>query len=271
MSAGADVRPNTGIDLAGHRAVVTGAASGLGRSFAYALSRAGAAVACLDRDPATDTADAIREWGGDAISLTADVADEHSMRNAAREVGALGPPHILVNNAGVTSLPGRLLDVELSEWDRVLSVNLRGLFVCTRAMMPGLLATKAASIINIASFIGLVGVYPGFPVTALPYATSKAGIAGFTRQLAVEYARDGVRVNAIAPGWHGGTNLGRARRLTATEGDIARFEGFLAGAIPMGHRGKPDDLAGLLVYLASDLSRYVTGQVFAHDGGLTAA
>src|SRR5436305_9197827 len=108
-------------------------------------------------------------------------------------------------------------------------------------------------------------VCPGFPMASLPYSTTKSGLIGLTRQLAIEYAKDGVRVNAIAPGWHAGTNLGQARRAIATETETAQFENYLASLIPLGSRGTPDDLANLVVYLASNASRYVTGQVFAHD------
>ena len=151
---------------------------------------------------------------------------------------------VLINNAGVASVPGRLLDVPIAEWDRVVAVNLRGPFLCARALLPLMLESEHASIINISSFLGLVGTYPGFPITAMPYSASKAGIVGFTRQLAMEYAREGLRVNAIAPGWHGGTNLGRARRAVATNAETARFEDYLKTSIPMGHRATPTISAG---------------------------
>ncbi|MPZ55166.1 MAG: SDR family oxidoreductase, partial [Rhizobiales bacterium] len=126
------------------------------------------------------------------------------------------------------------------------------------------------SVINLSSYLGLVGAYPGFPVTAIQYGTTKAGVIGFTRQLAMEYAADGLRANVIAPGWHFGTNLGKARRAVATAEELASFEAYAKASIPMGRFGTPEDLSGLIIYLASDASRYVTGQVFAHDGGITA-
>jgi len=261
-------------DLTGKTALVTGAASGLGLQFAIALSNAGACVICADKDEAgAQQAEArLKACGCEALAITVDVADEASVADMARRAtGWSGAVHILVNNAGIASRPGRLLDVSLADWDRVLSVNLRSLFICTRALMPTLLANPTASVINIGSFLGMVGVYPQFPVTALPYSASKAGAIGFTKQLAMEYARENVRVNCIAPGWHGGTALGRERRASATPQDLQRFEDYLLKSIPMGRRGEPEELSGLIVYLASDASRYVTGQVFAHDGGVTAA
>ena len=128
----------------------------------------------------------------------------------------------------------------------------------------------SGSIINIASVAGLVGYYPGAARLCVNYAASKAGVIGLTRQAAIEYARDGIRVNAIAPGWHGGTRLGGARLAALSPDELARLEKMINDRIPMGHRGVPDDLVGLTIYLASSASSYVTGQVIAHDGGWSA-
>jgi NAD(P)-dependent dehydrogenase (short-subunit alcohol dehydrogenase family) len=124
-----------------------------------------------------------------------------------------------------------------------------------------------ASIVNIASIIGMVGYYPSFPSAGSNYAASKGGVAGFTRQLAAEYARDGLRANAIAPGWHEGTRLGGERRAQSSPETLARFDAAIFARTPMGRKGTTDELEGLIVYLASDASRFVTGQVFGHDGG----
>ena len=148
--------------------------------------------------------------------------------------------------------------------------NLRGVFLTTRKalqlMLPG-----PGSIINIASVAALRGYYPGFVSLQVNYSTAKAGVIGFTRQVAAEYAKEKIRVNAIAPGWHGGTALAAERRAVSTPEQMAQFEKALHERIPMKHRGVPDDLVGLAVYLASDASHYVTGQVIAHDGGWDAA
>ena len=259
-------------ELTDRVALITGAGSGLGQAFALAFAEQGAHVICAGIDQAVEeTAAAIAKRGGKALALTVDVADEHSVAALARGIEQkVGRLDILVNNAGIAIAPGRLLDIAAKDWDRVIAVNLRGVFLCSKAMLPMLLKSKDASIINLSSYLGKVGLYPGFAITAIPYAASKGGVDGFTRQLAIEYARDGIRVNAIAPGWHGETQLGRERRATATAEDIARFENFLKEEIPMGYRATPDDLTGLAIYLASGASRYVTGQVIAHDGGLTA-
>ena len=255
-------------DLTGRTALVTGAGGGLGRAFAVALSRQGAAVWCVDLDGAL-AAKTAAMIGGTLYART-DIADPASVSALAAEVADRTPDlHILINNAGIATLPARLPDVTLEDWDRAVSVNLRGLFLATRAILPLILGRAGASIVNISSYLGLVGAYPGFPLTSIAYGATKAGVIGFTRQLAAEYAATGMRVNAIAPGWHGGTRLGRARRATATQADLDQFESYINDTVPMGHRGVPEDMDGLVVYLASDASRYMTGQVLAHDGGLT--
>jgi NAD(P)-dependent dehydrogenase (short-subunit alcohol dehydrogenase family) len=124
-----------------------------------------------------------------------------------------------------------------------------------------------ASMINIASIVGMAGYYPSFPGAGCNYAASKAGVVGFTRQVAAEYASDALRANAIAPGWHEGTRLGAERRAVASPEAIARFDAAILGRTPLGRKGQPEELEGLVVYLASDASSFVTGQVFVHDGG----
>jgi NAD(P)-dependent dehydrogenase (short-subunit alcohol dehydrogenase family) len=149
-----------------------------------------------------------------------------------------------------------------------MAVNLRGVFMTTRKalklMLPG-----PGSIINISSIAGLRGYFPGFASMSVSYSTSKAGVAGFTRQVAAEYAKEKIRVNAIAPGWHGGTRLGVRTRSGMSEAQVAKFEADIVAGTPMGRRGTPEELAGLCVYLSSDASSFVTGQVIAHDGGWT--
>jgi NAD(P)-dependent dehydrogenase (short-subunit alcohol dehydrogenase family) len=261
-------------EVKGRTAVITGASSGLGRAFALALAEAGAQVTCVDRDAPglAQTIELAKAQGASMTSIVADVAVEPDVDAMIARVAERSEIiDILINNAGIATPPGRTHEISVSDWDRALVVNLRSMFLVTRAVLPFMLRSRSGSIVNLSSFIGLVGAYPGFPVTAIPYATSKAGVVGFTRQIAIEYAADGIRVNAIAPGWHGGTNLGRERRATATREDGEKFEAFINKSVPMARRGTPEDLCGLVLYLTSDASLYMTGQVFAHDGGITAA
>lgn len=255
-------------------AIVTGGGSGLGRMFALALAQAGARVGCveLDAERGEETISLIREAGGNADFYPTDVGDEASVNAAVSGFLAdAGGCDILINNAGISTVPARAHEIAVADWDRLMRINMRGAFLMARAVLPAMLSARRGSIINIASVIGLVGVYPDFPVISAAYASSKAGIAGFTKQLAMEYAKDGIRVNAIAPGWHGGTHLAREYRAVATPQVIARFEEHIQSSVPMGRRGNMQELSGLVLYLASDASTYVTGQVIAHDGGLTAS
>jgi NAD(P)-dependent dehydrogenase (short-subunit alcohol dehydrogenase family) len=260
-------------DLKGRVALVTGAGYGLGRAFAGTLAEAGAHVICADRDAgnAEATATAIAERQLKASSVHVDVADEAAvgrmMADADAEFGRLD---ILVNNAGIATIPMRTHEMPVADFDRLIAINLRGVFLCTRAALPIMLRQRRGVIVNISSIIGLGGFYPDFAAVGVNYAAAKAGVIGLTRQVAVEYAKDGIRCNAIAPGWHGGTALGAERRGKMTEEDIAKFEHAIAAGVPMGHRADKDAMAGLILYLASDASAYVTGQVMAHDGGWTA-
>jgi 3-oxoacyl-[acyl-carrier protein] reductase len=192
-----------------------------------------------------------------------DVTDEASLADLAKRF-ADSALDVLVNNAGIASGFARVHELPSDAWRRVLSVNLDGVFFCTKALLPAMLAQGRGSIINISSVVGLYGAAPDI-LSRAHYAASKAGVVGFTKQLAVEYATDGIRANAIAPGWHSGTRLGGdvpdgGRHLTARVTELT----------PMKRTADPEELAGLIIYLASDASRFVTGQVIAHDGGWTA-
>jgi NAD(P)-dependent dehydrogenase (short-subunit alcohol dehydrogenase family) len=259
--------------LDGKIAVVTGAGNGLGRSFALGLASFGAHVVCADRnlDGADETASLAKQSRLAAEALRVDVADEASVDGMWQAIeAAFGRIDILINNAGIATNSWRTHEFPVADWDRLMAINLRGVFLTTRKglslMLPG-----PGSIINIASIAGLRGYWPGFPSLAVNYSAAKAGVIGFTRQVAAEYAADKIRVNAIAPGWHGGTALGAERRAATGPEAVEKFEQAIHARIPMKHRGKPEDLVGLVVYLASDASHYLTGQVIAHDGGWDAA
>ncbi len=254
----------------GKVAVVTGAGNGIGRSFSLGLAAFGATIFCADRNlpGADETASLVKQSQGKAAPVEVDVADEASVSAMWDMVEAeFGRADILINNAGIATPAKRTHEFSIADWDRLMAVNLRGVFLCTQHALAMMLKQGGGSIINISSIAGLKGFYPDMPGLAVNYSTAKAGVVGFTRQVAAEYARDQIRVNAIAPGWHGGTALGAERRAISSKEELEAFEKAIHSRIPMGHRGVPDDLIGLAVYLASDASHYLTGQVIAHDGG----
>jgi len=255
--------------LDGKITVVTGAGSRLGRSFALGLASFGATVVCTDRnlDGAEETVALAKQSRLQAEAFYNDVADQASVDDVWQKIeNSYGRVDILVNNAGISTAKARTHEFDITEWDNVLAVNLRGVFLTTRKalalMLPG-----PGSIINIASVAALRGFWPGFPVLSVNYAAAKAGVIGFTRQVAAEYAKEKIRVNAIAPGWHDGTALAAEWRASQSPERREQTRNAVIDRIAMGHRGESDDLVGLVVYLASDASRYVTGQVMVHDGG----
>lgn len=257
-------------DLTGRMAVVTGAAAGFGARIAEVLAAAGAAVVCADLngDGAAIVAERLRARGWQARSAQCDVASVDSVAALGREL-ANESIDILVNNAGIVSPAKRLHELPEGEWDRVLGVNLKGTYLCSSTFLPGMMK-RGGSIINLASVLGLRGFYPGFPVVAANYFASKAGIVGLTKQIAAEYARDGVRANVICPAFHEGTDLGKEWRALRSAEQAEGMVQAINARTPLGRMGKPEELDALVLYLASDASSYVTGQVFAHDGGWSA-
>lgn len=241
-------------------ALVTGAGQGNGAAIALALAREGAAVIATDIDTATagHTAEAIRAAGGTAYAHRLDVADMGACRALAAEIAAgIGAVSVLVNNAGIC--PRHSIDSPELEtlWDRAMDVNLRGALNVSVAFLGQLRATRGA-IVNIASIASFVSTG-----TSVSYPASKAGLRSLTQAMAHELARDGVRVNAIAPGTI-------ATAMTeATRNDPARAARFLE-RIPMGRFGEPEELAGPVVFLASSMASYVTGATLVVDGGYLA-
>ncbi len=271
MTAG-EVGITSAFDLTGKTALVTGAANGFGARFAEVLAAAGARIVCVDLDGegAARVADRLNSDGRDARAICCNVSSSDSVDRMAAELRD-DRIEVLVNNAGIVTRARRIHEISEDEWDRALSVNLKGTFLCTKAILPLMLAAGGGSIVNLASVLGLRGYYPGFAAVAANYFASKAGIVGFTKQLAVEYARDGIRANAICPAFHEGTALGLEWRPLRTAAQAAALAEAIDQRTPLGRKGRPEELDGLILYLAGDASSYVTGQVFAQDGGWTAA
>jgi NAD(P)-dependent dehydrogenase (short-subunit alcohol dehydrogenase family) len=241
-------------------AVVTGAGSGLGRATAHRLADEGAAVATLDvaADAAEKTAAEIGERDGTARAYAVDVTDPWATKAAVAAVaGDLGRPQMLVNSAGIGGF-AHTHDETYERWSAIIGVNLTGTFLMCQATLPYLLDGGGA-IVNIASNAGLMGQ----PYSAA-YCASKGGVVNLTRALAVEYVNRGVRVNAVAPG---GMNTPMIAGFSMPEG--VSLKEFARVTSPLGY-AEPEELAGLIAYIASDDARYMVGSIVSMDGGITA-
>ena len=241
------------IDLSGKMAFVTGSTRGIGLAIAQALYGAGAKVAVVGRDAARAEAVAAG-LGNRAAGVACDVADGGQVAAAVTAAeSTLGPVDILVNNAGLAR-DNILLRLTEEDWDAVLNANLKGAFHTTRAVIKGMMKRRAGRIINMSSVVGLIG-----NKGQANYAASKAGLIGFTKSVAKEYASRNILVNCIAPGFI-------ETDMTASLPDEARAT--LLEEIALGRLGRPEDVAGTVLFLASDLAAYITGQVLVVDGGM---
>jgi NAD(P)-dependent dehydrogenase (short-subunit alcohol dehydrogenase family) len=256
----------SGTELEGKTAIITGAASGIGRAAAIRFAQEGCQVAVVDVDRAwgAQTVRLVKESGGSAMFAYADVANEAEVAQAVSEtVRAYGGVEILVNNAGIAS---RIPIIEMTEaqWDSILDTNLKGAFLMSKHALPWMLEAGAGAIVNTASNAGRVG-FPGLSA----YCASKGAIIQLTRALALEYGDQNIRVNAVAPSSTLNTRMFGARLETSP--DPERLQRAIANVNPMKRLGTASEVAELILFLASNRSSYVTGGVFSVDGGITAA
>jgi NAD(P)-dependent dehydrogenase (short-subunit alcohol dehydrogenase family) len=260
-------------NLEGKTALVTGASYGMGQSFAQTLAEAGANVVITARNKALleETAAGLKKTGRKVLTIAADVSNPADVARMIDEtVSTFQTLDIAINNAGIVTPPDRFHETSLDDWQKVISVNLTGLFMCMQKEIAQMLKQgTGGSIINNSSILGLVGLDSDMK-PRVNYIASKHGVNGLTKQGAVEYAEFGIRVNAIAPAWHSGTSLSNVRSNAQTTQEQDQREINLIARTPMRRRGRVEELQGLVLFLASDASSYVTGQIIASDGGWTA-
>lgn len=246
--------------LNGKTAIVTGGGSGIGRATAELFAREGARVVVADyrHDTGEATVRAIKAAGGDALFVAVDVSDPPQVeRMVQAALDAYGGIDILFNNAGMLAF-GTVADTDPEVWNRVISVNLTGVYLCSRAVLPNMIARGGGSIVNTSSS---TGAHDAKDNTAA-YVASKGGVTLLTRAMAIDHAKNNVRVNAIAPG-PTDTPMLRDNLPGAMREAFAR-------TFPMGRLGKPEELAQAVLFLASDEASFVTGAILAVDGGQTA-
>ena len=244
--------------MARRLALVTGGSRGIGRAVALALGKGGCDVA-VNYNASAVAAEALcgelAALGARASAFKADVSDRSQVEALFKAVeGAMGPVEILVNNAGITR-DNLLVRMRCEEWDAVLAANLNSAFYCTQSAIRGMAKARWGRIVNIASVVGLIG-----NAGQANYSASKAGLIGFSKSVAREYAARGVTVNVVAPGFIGTDMTGVLKE---------QVREAILGQIPLGYMGSPDDVARAVAFFASEESSYLTGQVLAVDGGMT--
>ena len=258
-------------DLTDKVAVVTGGGSGLGREFCDVLAEYGADVACPDiyKDRADETCGIIEKYGHKTLAIESDVSKyDHVQAMFQQVMKHFGKVDILVNNAGVSALSAPIAQVDLQDWHKVIDTDLHGVFYCMRECLRIMEKQKSGTIINIASVLGIM-VTPPVVLSVPPYVAAKFAVVGLTREAAGEYGHYGIRVNCIAPGFHHGTRLGERGGVPKEQARPAETRTEVIERTPLRRIAGPEELKGLLLYLASDSSSFMTGQVIAHDGGLS--
>jgi 3-oxoacyl-[acyl-carrier protein] reductase len=243
--------------LEGKVALVTGASRGIGREIAFELAREGASVAVNyagSEAKALEVVDEIKAMGRDAFAIQADVSNSESVNGMAKEtIERFGKIDILVNNAGITK-DNLLMRMKESEWDDVININLKGVFLCTKAVTRQMMKQRSGRIINISSIVGVSG-NPG----QANYVAAKSGVIGLTKTSAKELSSRGITVNAVAPGFITTDMTDKLNEEVKTE---------MLKQIPLARFGEPKDIARTVVFLASEDSAYMTGQTLHVDGGM---
>jgi len=241
--------------------LITGIASGIGRATATIFAQEGAKVvgADVNQEKGQEVIEAIKRAGGEAIFVEADVSETSDVKRLVKKALAYGRIDVLFNNAGV-ELVKKLKDTTEEEWDRIVKINLRSVFLCCKSIIPEMIQKGGGVIINNASVAGLVGSF------SPAYSAAKGGIIALTKTLAVELASDNIRVNCICPG---AIETPMLRRVLKKQGDPELIRRERVKSYPIGRFGKPEEIAHTALFLASDESSFMTGAVVAVDGGFT--
>jgi len=250
--------------FAGRVVVVSGGGSGIGQAAMLAFGREGARVVAFDREreALNRTAALLGEQGLEGHSLTVDVTRSRDVqRGVAAVVNRFGRIDVLVNNAGVEHAAPLHMTTE-AEWDRVLGVNLKGVFLLSRQVLPVMMRGGGGAVVNVGSISGLLG-WPAYAA----YCASKGGVVQLTRQMAVDYAAHNIRVNCVCPGT---TRTPLVERLFAQQKDPAAAEAAVAARHPLGRFARPEEIAEVILFLASEEASFITGAVLPADGGYTA-
>lgn len=245
------------MELAGKNALVTGGSRGIGKAIALELAKQGANVAINysnNKELAEEVVREIQKYNVKSIAVKADVSKEEEVNNMIKSIKEIfGSIDILVNNAGITK-DTLLLRMKIEDWQKVIDINLKGTFLCTKAVIRDMMRQKYGKIVNIASVVGITG-----NAGQANYSASKAGIIGFTKSVAKELAVKNININAIAPGFI-------QTDMTDELSDSIKAE--MLNAIPMKRYGKPEDIANVVAFLCSEKASYITGQVIHVDGGM---
>jgi NAD(P)-dependent dehydrogenase (short-subunit alcohol dehydrogenase family) len=259
-------------DLTGRVTLVTGGERGLGRVMAETVGEVGSDVIINypipeEKSRAEETATLISKLGVRTQIIQADVTDAEKVEAMFSEAEkTFGRVDVLINNAGITSPPAWVHEMSESDWDRVINVNLRGAFLCMKYALPIMMRHKRGCIINVSSVGALLASDSRF-LSIANYSASKAGLLALTRQAAADYAPQGIRINAIALGHHGKTELAASWRKSWSEELVKEYAESELKRTPMGRRGSNEELMGLVAFLASDAAGYITGQTIIQDGG----
>ncbi|MCC5653720.1 SDR family oxidoreductase [Nostoc sp. XA013] len=255
--------------LQGKVALVTGGTSGIGQATAIAFGAAGAKVVFSGRhDAERETTSAmIRETGAECLFVRSDVSSEPEVKALIEKtVATYGRLDFAFNNAGFGTVPKPLHEQSVEDFDSMMATNLRGVFLCMKYEIQQMLTQGAGVIINNSSVAGSIGI-PGMGL----YTGSKHAVMGLTRSAALDYAKQGIRINAVNPGYIRGTKIVTPKSLQEMGMTLEQFDSMVSLSIPMGHRGQPEEIAATVVFLCSDAASYITGQPLAIDGGYTAS